>query len=212
MKFYKIIEELKLSPVFNYLLEHDPELIFITGSLSQEILDEYSDLDLVIITKNSEQNPYSLKYKDTISIHWFSRPQEFLQGKFLAKKTLDLVGGAQLWNLSEKHIVYSKEHINIKEVIRQARASSMLYIERFISEMSEFLKEVLLEGLEKESSKTKFLYHLCWISHVIEETPINKEMCSEIKRIRYTPISSQAQDYCFSRLTFLENYLKKQNK
>ena len=70
MKLSNIIRKLKDSDAFNYLLLDNPKMIFITGSQSQGILDERSDLDLaVVVDEYTKEQDYALMYDDSLYIH-----------------------------------------------------------------------------------------------------------------------------------------------
>lgn len=204
MRLSNIIRKLKDSDAFSYLLINNPKMIFISGSHSQGILDERSDLDLaVIVDDHTKEQDYALIYDDSLYIHWTFKDESFLDGTWKSDKLLDLVGGAQLHNIGEDNIIYTRDGYDKEAAILKARESSRSYMYRFIDEMKSSIEMYISEGIDLHKNKTKLLYHLCWISHIIEGTDINIEYCAKLKRIKYEEVEDNVKKYCIDRLKYL---------
>lgn len=207
------IEHLKNSEAFEYLLLYNPKYVIVYGSNSLGITDDRSDLDLVVILEGTPplHEDYSLLKDDGTLIHWFYEGDGWFEGDKISDRKLDYVGGAQNYNLDLSRFIYIREDITEDEInsdIEKARNNAHKYMLRLVKDFKELIINAYEEGLFVERNKTKIIYHLCYISHILEGTDINIEMCKEIKRIKWQKMSLTCLDYGRQRLKYLiDNFL-----
>lgn len=206
------LKKIKGHKYFKKILEDDPDIIILTGSLLLNLEDEHSDIDLLFLFENKNHliesqtfSDYRIKFRGRF-IDTFYRGIDYINLDFLNiyKSTLSLLGGVQMSLIKESHIIYIKEGKEyLKEkILKEKRKISEKYIVEFIKKNINEVKK----HLEGEVFNSKFLYHLCYISHMLDNTKFNIEYLKKIKRIKYNGVSKDVLNYTNERLNIIKEF------
>lgn len=190
-------------------IKDDVILILKSGSLSQNIIDERSDVDLHLIYDEEPENKYDLS-KDGKPLQLYYSSMDFINiTDFKSVKLLDLVGGAQLWNMSEDKVIYVDKRYSdyLENLIDNRKEISSRFIYGFFERLKYIIDSIVEDGQVKEENYTKFIYHLIWMSHVIEGTDKDVDRLTRIKRIRWTPIGEGDEEYIVERMKYIATLL-----
>ncbi len=185
--------------------------IILVGSRGLNIQDRTSDYDLQIITNDDViidgRDFCYLQYKNMYKLHFYYRPYadyvNYTKQTLTGRPVLALNGFNQI---TTQNILYvkNKEILNnIIEQLPQIQVDANLLIYKH-------LETTLITPCVENNLfiKTKLLYYLCIISHLISKTPFNKKRLWELKNIKEKEITAQCKKYCIKQLKFLKNYYR----
>lgn len=207
----QFINDLKASPYFERILSgHEVIMIVLTGSRLIDITDERSDFDLLVITNDSARIDYVSEYLTYYSkkVHWHYVPVT----KLISNEDGTLLscnGEVEFVGLSEQKIVYANPRyynvirflIENKDTVAQVGAYGMA---RFHNSL---ISSILSTNEIKEKDYCKFIYQLCFASYVLKSEIPDKRFLSEIKRIRWQPVSDEDKSLAVERIRLLSNYV-----
>lgn len=205
-----LIENFKRDFIDYNLMENLPLLddvlfAFITGSFVTGVIDDHSDIDLLFITQKylSNEKEYEIEYYGK-KAHWNYETIEFLKHDPSITRILTLAGGYQLYYTEPSELLYVKagQEKLLQEIFPMFKESGILYAKNLLKQTSHII-------MSENIIETKFLYHICMATHVIDQTEYDVNILNEIKRIKYIQISDSAAHYLDDRLKIAQEFLRK---
>ena len=164
--------------------------IYLAGSRSLGLYDDYSDYDIVVITKHSldnEEGIFALEYND-INVHWYYRSLDQIIDGYTTqnKRELSHLSGVNLHNFENNIIYINPEYQNLINFIYQYKEKICKFkCWEFILTNNTYIN-VLVNQKITENDRTKFLYHLCVCYYLLFEKEFDVDFLNKLKRIRTT--------------------------
>lgn len=188
--------------------------IFLSGSRCRNLMHDFSDYDIGIVTLNGEcRNMYwqcYVKY-DNNKVHWYYCPIKWL---FSAECTniYDYTGILALRELSDNIILYKNpKYESVIEELYKLRKELLVPICYQIFEFrKDFITEILSKGiLQKHIRLSKNLYFLCLTSYYLFNEPFEIDFLKTIKLSKYHgAISDEYKQKIIERLSLAKNYIE----
>lgn len=208
-----ITKSLKNSKYFSYLFQNKNVIaIYWTGSRKNDLVDEFSDFDIVVMTQGNEwEEPlYSLKYKNK-KMHWYFIGIEY----FFKDNTnfLHSTGQMDLIDIKEQHFLYinSKYKEIIELFIKNKKTLSYFAALNMIKNWSN-LKIVLKEKEIKQIRRSKYFYHFCYLYDNIHSLPHDKKFLIRVKRMRYNDITKTELEQVYVKIKEVISFLLPKQK
>lgn len=207
----QMIYDLIHSKYYQKLFEFDDvAMIYVGGSRILGCIDDRSDYDLMVVTKNKSN--YSKKefllYKDK-KIHWYFQCVD----AFLGVQQLNIMNCVGLTGfdyIREELIIYkSPEYLDtinylFENKTKIARLGDILgYRCR-----EELINNIVSDGFISDGNKTKHLYMLCAMYYDIVGQDLDLEFLTKIKRIKWQDIDEKYLKQCVDVLKRFKEYMK----
>ena len=173
----------------NIIFNYDVVCVFLAGSRSMNIIDERSDYDLVVITKDKpeqEEGIFRLSYKD-IAVHWYYRSLEQIIHSISSQDTfLSYISGINLFNI-EKNIIWINPIHKTKVNFILNNKEKLVYNScwDFIFANPVFWDTIKHNEIPRHCYN-KYVYHLCNCYYILFNKDFEKEFLIKIKRLRWT--------------------------
>ena len=205
-----VIRGLLNSDILKFICNNQKVLaIVLVGSRSIEVIDQWSDYDLLVITDDNDvyrnnKLDYYIVYDNKVSIHYSQYSKNLL---FKPKRILDW---SIFWQLpQEKYIaVWDLNFVEqLKKSVNEKAAAGCI---DFYNNVYKSTINQVLEG--NELPQTKLLYHLCVVSHFLDKTELNYKLLNELKRIKYIEVSEECRSYCIERIQLVKNIAEEESK
>ena len=213
MNIKEFIEEFKNITYYKELFKDDNILFaYISGCNLINITDEYSDIDIVIVTSgnvNKELDKH-INYGD-IHVHWYYKdvknffleldnlPKSYIQGNVLFKYYNDDF-------LLYKNNKYEKE---ISYLISKKDIISNLSIYKHFYRNINLINTIINERGIKKDLYTKHIYHITYSYYILNNLPLDKDFLTKVKRMRYEDIDYECKNKVIQTIINLSNHIKK---
>ncbi len=208
----EFIKKLKSSRFFNLLFDK-PEvlLIVLCGSRITGITDDHSDYDITILTTNEKckESDYRLRYEEH-DVHWYYHNiNDFIytDEKFPAMNSLCpfLLG---LTN--EDYIIYKNpKYQNVIDYIFSIKKELLEIGGRTLyKKCLNYIQNPIETGVIDKKYYTKFWGHLIFISDILNNISVDKQLVLAGKRIRYKEITKQQEQAMIGKIKQLKDYIK----
>ena len=183
--------------------------IYILGSQATQILDERSDIDIVILIKDGCYRDMSdteyLTYNG-VKVHWYYAPISQLFDIDNLSKRLSVLTALQFHYLRPELIIYeNNKYLHILQYLYNNSKLIFQYAAYgFYNQHKDYINKLLNQRAVFEEDHTKFLYHLCLVSDELNNICVDRNLLLTLKRIRWQPVP---ETYKQAAIIKLENYL-----
>lgn len=228
-EFALLKDELRSSPIFRRMLVDrynkmgwQVDLIYITGSRLSGICDARSDIDIIIITKEDNQqekfNDYDLllvwKNKPEINMHWYIRDWKDIVTNSRSYFINNTTG--TYWNIFpeqlQKNILYA--NLQAQETIdKYINNSSPQLRDQIIYGQIETVKNSLYKFINlnciPEENYSKIWYHVCIYSLALQgKKPIDyKSQLLRLKRMRWNGgLTAEDNKWAIEQIKWIVNW------
>ena len=185
-----------------FLHDVDPQLIFITGSSITGAIDEYSDVDLGVVTLGRLPicSDICNVYWDGRHIHAFVHDLESFTRK--RKTYIYCVGLFKANYLTKDDVLYSKDDAFTKDFLKNRRIPAGIGIHQFDDIFHEYVRGVAEDGLDPEHGIPKFLATAVEISYYLEGEPVESHVgfVTRVKRMHEKGLSQEDAEELHERL------------
>ena len=212
-EYYKeILTKIKESKFWNILMsKHDVLLMHIIGSNLTGLLDEKSDLDILVICSDISQNHwedvYRFDYKGCPVHLCYHQISSYLQVTPCIQ--LNQLHGVTCQYLKKDHFIYIKPGCEklVDKLLEMQKELSIVGCNYFIYCGKDLIHEWMNTQLLDDSKYCKWLHHilLCW--DILENANTDVSFLTRIKRIKYTGISEEDRSRCIEKLKYVSDYL-----
>ena len=184
----EFITKLKNSSFLPYLGDdNEVIMIYLGGSRCFNMSDQYSDYDIVVVTKNQsvrQEGKFGLKYQGK-SVHWYYRTMlDLILPVTENWELLDSIAAVNLYALEDNIIYINNKYLKEAEFILQHKKdlatngawNYALYNDTYHKVKN--TKEITPEDC------SKLMYHLCNCHSIIFNKELNTSLCIRLKRLR----------------------------
>ena len=186
-----VAKEFAKTDIFKkYVLRYDTICVFLDGSILNGTVDERSDIDIhVVIADNQKyqiEDPYAVYTDDNIHIHWFFESiSHLLSGEY--RDEYEIISKVAIKNLRDELFLYKNpDHIyHINNMYLKLNMVYSFAIEESIRVMHDLIKKISDQQDILKEDCCKKLYHLHLIESFKNNHPIDNEITTMVKRIKF---------------------------
>ena len=207
----QFISDLTSSKFYKKLFEFDEVImIYIAGSRILGCIDDRSDYDLIVITRNKSNyklNEY-LVYENK-KVHWYFQSIDTFYAD-LPLTVSNCVGLSAFKEMRDELIIYKNPKYNelINTMMNHKIAISAIgSLCGYKTQMS-LINQIITDGTVRERNKTKIIYMLCAMYYNLVDEPLDIEFLSIIKRIRWRDVPEKYIDQCVDVLINFKKYVE----
>lgn len=192
-------------------------LVWIAGSVLTGVADPTSDVDLGVLIADDtditqkERNENFLIYKPTnTKIQWiYDTVKDITTLQVTANQRN--IGWAQLRlldSLKDDHILYiNPKYVSfVQNLIHQKESISRYSMWLYFNTKQNIIKNILTAGQILPSCRVKSLYHLCWMSDILNENYLDLEFLKLVKHISTKSLSEAELNIVFEKIKALALY------
>lgn len=208
----KFIEDLTSSKFYHRLFETDEVLmIWVGGSRIFKCVDDYSDYDIVVLTKSTNEHHAKeyLRYHGESKVHWYFNcigtyfnPIGIVLADYVALTQLNYIYNDVIVYKNPKYIDLIDDFLSKQKLV--ARLGDILGFQH----SKNLIDSIVYDGFISNKNKTKHLYMLCAMYYDITGQDLDREFLTKIKRIKWQEIDEKYSRQCVDILGKFKDYMQ----